>query len=161
MHQSLPGRDFLVQEFCAGTEYTVALLGNGAELRALPLLEVDYSQLDASLPKILGYESKWLLESPYVTQVAYKPASLSPSLQQQMIEASKQMFERCGCSDYARFDWRCDAEGTPKLLEVNPNPGWCWDGKFALMCELAGMEYRDCLRGILDAAWSRIQAPRN
>ena len=43
-----------------------------------------------------------------------------------------------------------------KLLEVNPNPGWCWDGKLNLMAGFAGMSYADLLRAILEAAQTRI-----
>ena len=55
-----------------------------------------------------------------------------------MIEHSARLFERLGCRDYARFDFRADAKGEIKLLEVNPNPGWCWDGKVNLMAGFAG-----------------------
>ena len=43
-----------------------------------------------------------------------------------------------------------------KLLEVNPNPGWCWDGKMNLMAEFDGLRYADLLRMILEAAQERI-----
>jgi len=47
LRQLLPGRAALVQEFLSGAEYSVGLIGNpGTGLRALPVLEVDYSQLD-------------------------------------------------------------------------------------------------------------------
>ncbi len=55
-----------------------------------------------------------------------------------MIEHSARLFERLGCRDYARFDFRADAKGEIKLLEVNPNPGWCWDGKVNLMAGFSG-----------------------
>ena len=73
---------------------------------ALPILEVDFSKLDPKLPKILGYESKWEPDSPYWTQVRYQEAELSEVHQQQMIEHSARLFERLGCRDYARFDFR-------------------------------------------------------
>ncbi len=60
-----PKRPVLVQEFLTGAEYSVALVGNPDQgLRALPLLEVDFSKLDPKLPKILGYESKWEPDQP-------------------------------------------------------------------------------------------------
>ena len=65
--------------------------------------------------------------------------------------------ERLECRDYTRFDWRLDAEGTPKLLEVNPNPGWCWDGHLAKMAGLAGMSYSDMLAAILRATEERLE----
>ena len=77
-----------------------------------------------------------------------------------MIDYANILFERLGCRDYARFDFRADAAGEIKLLEVNPNPGWCWDGKLNLMAEMAGLRYSDLLRLILEAAQERIAAQR-
>ena len=73
-----------------------------------------------------------------------------------MIAHSSLLFGRLRCRDYARFDFRADGAGVVKLLEVNPNPGWCWDGKMNLMAGFTGMDYPDLLRAILDAAWARV-----
>ena len=135
----------LVQEYLTGAEYSVALVGNPDQgLRALPILEVDFSRLDARLPRILGYESKWEPDSPYWTQIRYQEATLSELMQQQLVEHSARLFERLGCRDYARFDFRADARGEIKLLEVNPNPGWCWDGKLNLMAGFQGCATPSC-----------------
>lgn len=152
-----PRRPILVQEYLTGSEFSVALVGNPDQgLRALPILEVDYSKLDANLPKILGYESKWEPDSPYWTQIRYQEAQLPELMQQQLIEHSARLFERLGCRDYARFDFRADAKGEIKLLEVNPNPGWCWDGKLNLMAGFQGMRYSELLGQILQAAVERL-----
>lgn len=152
-----PKRSVLVQEYLTGAEYSVGLIGNPDQnLRALPILEVDFSRLDANLPKILGYESKWEPDSPYWTQIRYQEAQLSEVLQQQLIEHSARLFERLGCRDYARFDFRADAKGEIKLLEVNPNPGWCWDGKMNLMAGFQGQRYSELLNQILTAAVERL-----
>jgi D-alanine-D-alanine ligase len=66
------------------------------------------------------------------------------------------LFERLECRDYARFDFRADSAGRIKLLEVNPNPGWCWDGKLNLMAGYAGIEYAQLLEMILNAAKERV-----
>src|SRR5262249_43932657 len=124
--------------------------------RALPILEVDYSKLDEKLPKILGYESKWEPDSPYWTQIKYREATLSDQKQQQLIDNSSRLFERLGCRDYARFDFRADAKGEIKLLEVNPNPGWCWDGKMNIMAGCQGMRYSELLAQILLAGVERL-----
>jgi D-alanine-D-alanine ligase len=154
---AFPKRPILVQEYLKGAEYSVALVGNPDQgLRALPLLEVDYSRLDPKLPRILGYESKWEPDSPYWTQVRYREAELPEIQQQQMVEHAARLFERLGCRDYARFDFRADAKGDIKLLEVNPNPGWCWDGKVNLMAGFAGMRYSELLGQILAAAVERL-----
>jgi D-alanine-D-alanine ligase len=152
-----PKRPILVQEYLTGAEYSVGLVGNPEHgLRALPILEVDFSKLDPNLPPILGYESKWEPDSPYWTQIKYREATLSDQQQQQMIDNSAKLFERLNCRDYARFDFRADAKGEIKLLEVNPNPGWCWDGKLNIMAGFQGMRYSELLGLILQAAVERI-----
>jgi D-alanine-D-alanine ligase len=157
LRSMFPKRGVLVQEYLTGAEYSVGLIGNPDQgLRALPILEVDFSRLQEGLPKILGYESKWEPESPYWTQVRYHEAHLADHVQQQLIESSARLFERLGCRDYARFDFRADAKGEIKLLEVNPNPGWCWDGKLNLMAGFQGMRYAELLSQILLAAEERL-----
>ncbi len=155
--EGFPGRPVLVQEFLPGIEYSVALVGNPITgLRALPILEVDYGRLEPSLPRILGYESKWLPDSPYWTEVRYREMDLSEAGQRALVEFSTRLFERLRCRDYARFDFRTDAAGVVKLLEVNPNPGWCWDGKLNLMAGFAGISYAKLLGMVLEAATERL-----
>lgn len=156
LRHEFPRRPILVQEYLTGPEYTVGLIGNPDQgLRALALLEVDFSRLDPSLPRILGYESKWEPDSPYWTQIRYHEANLPEHVQGQLIEHSARLFERLGCRDYARFDFRADAKGEIKLLEVNPNPGWCWDGKLNIMAGFQGIRYTELLSQILAAAEER------
>jgi D-alanine-D-alanine ligase len=157
LKEQLPGTPILVQEFLSGREISVALIGNSKfGLKPLPILEVDYEDLDDSLPKILGYESKWDPKSPYWKDIKYKKATLDEDTHRSLVNWSSLLFERLGCRDYARFDFRQDAEGTFKLLEVNPNPGWCWDGKMNLMAAFAGYSYTDLLKMIIDAAEMRF-----
>ena len=157
LRTDFPRRGVLVQEYLTGAEYSVGLVGNpDIGLRALPLLEVDFSRLDPNLPKILGYESKWEPDSPYWTQIKYHEATLPDQIQQQLIEHSARLFERLGCRDYARFDFRADAKGEIKLLEVNPNAGWCWDGKLSIMAGFQGMRYGELLHQIVASAEERL-----
>lgn len=161
LNEILPGRPVLVQEFLTGAEYSVTLVGNPATgLEAFPILEVDYSGLAPDLPRILGYESKWHPDSPYWTDIRYIETTLDADRQREMVVQSSRLFEVLGCRDYARFDFRADANGTVKLLEANPNPGWCWDGKLNLMAGFAGLAYSDLLERILEVAWSRVERVR-
>ncbi len=59
------------------------------------------------------------------------------------------------------MDWRLDSQGRPKLLEVNPNPGWCWDGHLAKMAKLADVSYPEMLAAILRAAEGRYELKRS
>ena len=157
LREILPDRPILVQEFLSGAEYSVTLIGNvETGLEALPILEVDYSELDAGLPYILGYESKWIPDSPYWNKINYLETGAEAEIQHNLIQYSSRMFDVMGCRDYARFDFRTDGAGVSKLLEVNPNPGWCWDGKMNLMAKFAGISYDRLLARILGASLSRL-----
>jgi D-alanine-D-alanine ligase len=159
LRRELPGRDGLVQEFLAGPEYAVCLIGNPSHgLTALPLLEVDYSGLDPELPRILSYESKTVPGSPYWRQLRYRQADLSPGVRTGLVRAAELLFARLDCRDYARFDFRARANGEVALLEVNPNPAWCWDGKVQLMAGFAGYGEADLFALILGAAGRREAA---
>jgi len=157
LRKTLPGRDALVQEYLAGPEYGLGLIGNpGTGIEALPALEVDYSKLPTGLPPILSYESKALPDSPYWTEIKFKRATLSPGAEARLAETARLLFARLGLRDYARFDFRVGADGVTKLMEVNPNPAWANDGKLAFMAGFAGIPYADMLRRILEAAIARL-----
>ena len=157
LRRTLPGRPVLIQEYLTGPEYSVTVIGNpGVGYNILPILEVDYSRLPKDLPPILSYESKWQPDSPYWTDIAYREADLDEATQRALVDHSTRLFERVGCRDYARFDFRANGEGEVRLLEINPNPGWCWDGKMNLMASYGGMRYADLLGQILDAAQARV-----
>ncbi|KAJ3083408.1 hypothetical protein HK102_001092 [Quaeritorhiza haematococci] len=218
-------RDVIVQEYLEGTEYGVGMIGNLkrgerrmngtgsgtdaaqdnlSDFHFFPVLEVDYSSIieSSSGPPILGYESKWDPTSPYWTDIKYKRAKMTKEKEEELKRYCVVLWERFGCRDYARFDFRCDwgtgngfeeievreevdsqatlqdssstatttssslvlspkkahRKQTIKLLEVNPNPGWCWDGKLTYMAKLEGYEYKDVVRMILQAAWDRLNS---
>lgn len=149
-------KPILVEEFLTSKDLSVGIIGNPPESYAvLPIIEEDYSSLPEGLPRICGYEAKWLPDSPY-WGIRSVRAELPEEVERNIVEWCLKLFERLECRDYARFDWRLDAKGNPKLLEVNPNPGWCWDGHLAKMAAIAGMSYVEMLEAILKTAEARI-----
>jgi len=149
-------KPILVEEFLPGKDLSLGVIGNPPEsYQVLPISEEDYSALPPGLPPICGYEAKWLPDSPY-SKVRSLPVELPEETEKTIIESSLKLFERLECQDYARFDWRLDSEGQPRLLEVNPNPGWCWDGHLAKMSHFAGIPYPKMLEAILKAAICRL-----
>jgi D-alanine-D-alanine ligase len=147
----------LVEQYLTGKDISIGIIGNPPEsYMTLPVIEEDYSALPEGLPKICGYEAKWDQDSVYFKTIRSIPADL-PQASLEFLRASCiRLFQRLGCQDYARFDWRLDANNTPRLLEVNPNPGWCWDGHLARMCEFADISYAGMLQDILEACDERL-----
>lgn len=147
----------LLEEFLTGKDLTVGIIGNPPEsYMFLPVVEEDYSDLPPELPRICGYEAKWIEESPYFKLLRSIPANLPEETEKVIMEHCLRLFERLDCRDYVRFDWRLDQNGVPKLLEVNPNPGWCWDGHLAKMASIKGISYSEMMQNILQTAEQRI-----
>jgi len=155
-------KPILVEQFLKGSDLSLGIIGNPPEdYIVLPIIEEDYSDLPGELPRICGYEAKWLPDSPYWNHVKSIPASLDEATEKNIEASSLKLFERLGCRDYARYDWRLDKRGFPKLLEVNPNPGWCWDGHLAKMAKIAGYSYPQMLKTILEVAEKRMTPVSN
>jgi D-alanine-D-alanine ligase len=148
-------KPILVEEFLTGKDLTFGIIGNPPDHISLPIIEEDYSSLPDGYPKICGYEAKWLSDSPY-WGINSVPADLPRETEKFIKESSLKLFERLGCRDYCRFDWRLDKDGNPRLLEVNPNPSWCWDGHLAKIAKFAGISYKEMLKLILESALKRI-----
>lgn len=148
-------RSLIVERLLTGEDLSVGLMGNGPNaFHVLPVTQEDYSAVPDGMPRICGYEAKWDPGSPY-WNILSVPARVPERTKLNIVDACKLLFQRLGCRDYARFDWRLDGEGNPHLLEVNPNPGWCWDGHLAKMCRLAGMSYPQMLGLVLTSAGQR------
>ncbi len=149
-------KPILVEEFLTGKDLSVGLIGNPPEsYTVLPVIMADYTGLPENLPQICGYESKWLPDTPY-WNIKSIPANLSEDTEKYIIACCLKLSERLECRDYCRFDWRLDSNQQPKLLEVNPNPGWCWDGHLVKMTELAGISYSKTLEMLLLATEQRL-----
>jgi D-alanine-D-alanine ligase len=150
-------KPILVEEFLTGKDLSVGIIGNPlTSYNVLPITEEDYSEVPEDLPRVCGYEAKWLPDSPYY-KIKSVQADLSEATEKFITECCMKLFERLDVKDYGRFDWRLDEDGNPRLLEVNPNPGWCWDGHLAKMAGYAGMTYTDLLNAIIQAAEQRIE----
>jgi D-alanine-D-alanine ligase len=147
-------RAFLLEEFLPGKDISIGIIGNPPACTVLPIIEEDYSAVPENLPRICGYEAKWIPDSPY-WKIKSVPADLPEETRKEIVKWCISLFTRLGCRDYARFDWRLDAEGKPRLLEANPNPGWCWDGHLAKMAAYANLSYSGMLATILEAAKDR------
>lgn len=147
----------LVESFLPGKDISVGIVGNPpGDYQVLPIIEECYDDLPNDLPKLCGYEAKWMPDSPYFQKLKSIPADLPADTERFLIASCVKLFQRLDCRDYARSDWRLDKRGTPRLLEVNPNPGWCWDSHLAKMASLAGWSYAQLLHRILSSAASRM-----
>ena len=160
LRRELPGRAILVQEYLPGPEYGVGLIGNpGSELEALAGARGRLQRTARrACPDPLPRNQKRCRTRRIGPRSGSGAHEADAALLARMVGHAKRLFARLGCRDYARFDFRCAADGEPRLLEVNPNPAWANDGKLAFMAGFAGIAYPDMLKMILDAALARVRA---
>eukprot|EP01116_Phalansterium_solitarium_P006869 TRINITY_DN19277_c0_g1_i1.p1 TRINITY_DN19277_c0_g1~~TRINITY_DN19277_c0_g1_i1.p1 ORF type:complete len:476 (+),score=172.09 TRINITY_DN19277_c0_g1_i1:1530-2957(+) len=148
----------LIQEYLEGADMNTGIIGNPpGPCHYLPVTEEDYSEVPAHLPRILGFESKWDENSPY-WKIGTKVTERDKATTDFMNECSAKLFQRIGVRDYARFDWKLDANGQPRMLESNPNCGWSYDAHLQRMCALDNLTYSQMLRMIIEAAFQRLDA---
>ena len=53
----------LVEEFVDGRELNVSVIEINGKMDVLPISEIDYSEFPEGIPRICGYEAKWIPES--------------------------------------------------------------------------------------------------
>lgn len=150
-------KPILIEEFLTGKELSIGIIGNPPKYpyKLLPIAELDYSSIPEDLPKICGYEAKWLPDSPY-GKIKFIKADIAENIERDLLEWCIKLFERLDCRDYVRFDFRLNSEGNPKLLEVNPNPGWHFDGFLAEIARIDNIDYKTLIEYILKSTEIRL-----
>jgi D-alanine-D-alanine ligase len=149
----------LAERYIEGREVNVTLLGNGAELTALPLHEIDFSAMPAGRPRIVSYAAKW--EEDHVDYAGTKPVPLrdaTPALIAACERVAREAWDAHGLRDYARVDLRIDRDGTPWVIDVNPNPDISPDAGVARSAAVAGMTYIQLITRLTEIAWKRVHA---
>jgi D-alanine-D-alanine ligase len=153
LHASF-GHAVLVEEYIDGREIYVGVLGN-APPEALPPIELDLSHLPKGTPRIAASEVKWEEGTRAYrgskARIADLPAAAVTALQ----EAAVTAFQALALRDYARFDFRLAADGTPYLIEANPNPHLHSAGEFIRAARASGRTYPRTVREIVEHALRR------
>jgi len=151
----------LVEAYLPGEEFTVAVMGNGADLRVLPIIRYRFDQLPKGALPVMGYEAKWLWDVPGAhIDVLECPADISASLEQAIREAATGAYRALGCRDWARVDVRLDHACVPHVMEINPLPGIIPDlaenSCFPRAAAAAGMSYDELIQSVVCLAWRRL-----
>ena len=158
----------LVEEYLPGREFTVAVMGrkdaalytprpelyDSDGFHRFPLLEVESSQ--SITPGVYGHKAKTLHDGDEGVPAFICPATVEHSLWNQLQSLAIAAHNAIGAVDVSRVDIRLDAEGQPRLLEINTLPGLT--PGFSDLCVIAnteGLTYQDIILEILFLGASR------
>jgi D-alanine-D-alanine ligase len=128
----------VVQEFLPGREFAIALWGR----KSPEHFSIGETCFRNGL-RLNTYSAKWDVES---ADFADSPLSyhteIEASLNDRILAAAKAAWHAVGACGYLRVDLRLDAEGVPRVIDVNANPelspevgmhravtesGWTWE----------------------------------
>ena len=144
----------LVEEFLPGREFTVGILGTGAEARVLGVMEV--TLLDNAEPEVYSYDNK----DNYEDRVEYNLAGLDPE-SREAAEIALAAYRVLGCRDAGRVDLRSDAAGIPQFMEINPLAGLNpQHSDLPILCRLLGIGFDQLIADILASARKRARHGR-
>ena len=151
----------LAEQYLPGDEFTVAVLGNGSEARALPIIRFRFETLPEGALPIMGCEAKWVWDDPtQPLEVLECPARVPTALSLRIADTALAAARALGCRDWARVDIRLDADGIPNVVEVNPLPGVipnpADNSCFPCAARAAGMSYDTLIQKVTQIAWRRL-----
>ncbi len=146
----------LVERFVEGRELCVSFLGN-APRGVLPLREISFGPSFAGRPRIVSYLAKWDPTTPEFQDTTSAACHLPPEAEARVVECARQAFEVLGCRDYGRVDVRLDADGTPYVIDVNPNCDLHPSAGFARAAASAGLDYATLVARLLENALERAR----
>lgn len=139
-------QDALVEGFVeGGGEFTVAVVGHDSP-KALPVLQRGVEPTTGIGLHALEHRGAPTAENDWDYEL---PGTLDPDLGDRLQELTLRLFGHLQCRDFARADFRVDADGQPWFLEVNPLPTFSPDDTFAIIAELMGRDYVDFLAEVI------------
>jgi D-alanine-D-alanine ligase len=166
----------LVETFLPGREFTVGIMGRFDTVlysrhpewyekdgfMRLPILELDSSR--SITPGIYGLEAKAQSVGSEGAPGYLCPAPVDPELAKKLHRLAWRAHIVLGALDVSRTDIRLDAEGQPRLLEINPLPGLTPGySDLCIQCSAQGISYEDLILEILYLGASRwnLLTPRD
>jgi D-alanine-D-alanine ligase len=147
----------LVERYIEGREIYVSMLGRpGNDPEMLPLHEIDFSEMPVDRPKIVSFEGKWVESSPeFRGTKPVRCAGLAADVEARIAAVARTAFAAMELRDYGRLDLRVADDGTPYVIDVNPNCDLSETAGFARAGRAAGLGYDDLVRRIVDLALGR------
>ena len=106
-------KNFLLQEFVEGREFTCGAINVGKKIIVLPLSEVVLNGQN-----LFDYNAKY-----NVAGLEKTPAKVDEKIKKKLQAIGKRVYELVGAKDFARTDIILDKKGKIFVLEINTIPG--------------------------------------
>ncbi len=142
----------LVEPYLSGREFTVGIVGTGNDARAIGSMEVIL--LDNAEQGVYSYVNKENCEE--LVEYRLVLAADEP-LVAEAERIALDAWQVLGCRDGGRIDIRCDGDGRPLFMEVNPLAGIHPEhSDLPIICNKRAIPYQQLIREIVDSAAARV-----
>ncbi len=142
----------LVEEYLAGREFTVGIVGTASKSRVIGTMEVEI--LEQVGGTVYSLETKERCEE-LVRYTELREAGLRKIVEKLALDC----YLALECRDGGRVDVKLDAAGKPAFMEVNTLPGLHpTHSDLPMIATNAGMGYAELLGAIIDSAKTRMRA---
>ncbi len=132
----------LVEEFIAGREIEVAVMGNDSPVASV------CGEIDSGAD-FYDYDAKYVTD----TSVAYIPARISENVAEQVRELAIAAYRAIGCQGLSRVDFFVTFEGERIVFnEINTLPGFTSISMYPKLFGASGIEYSKLLDQLLELA---------
>ena len=148
IHERLD-QDAIVEEYIAGDELYVSVLGN-ERLRVFPVRQLFFGT-QKKRPTIATYKIKWDAAYRKKWNISYGFAHLPVRLTREIAATVKDAYKALRIDGYARFDIRLDRDKRIYIIEANPNPCLARNEEFSLSAKKAGIPYEKVIDLIINA----------
>ncbi len=138
----------LVEEFIAGREFTVAVVGNDPP-EALPVVQIRIEGR-TELGNLFYTFSRIAAGLDYLC-----PAEIPNAMRERLKELAVRTYRAVDCLDFGRVDFRVDERGNPYVLEINPLPSLSTEDVFMSVAQHLGLTYPEMIGRILELAVKR------
>ena len=137
----------LAEALITGRELTVAILGQGDQAEALPIVEIRAPQGN------YDYQNKYFTDdTEYLC-----PAPLDADISVQVQSIALAAYRALGCSGWGRVDLMLDAAHRPWLLEVNTSPGMTDHSLVPMAARAVGLSYEFLVMRLLVQASLKLR----
>ncbi len=149
LHRTLQ-TDVVVEQFLAGREFTVSVLGN-ERLESFPIWELWFDKLPEGNEPIATERVKW--DERYQKRIGLRTGrarELPEDVEQRIHAIAKRTYRALHLSGYARIDLRMDEQGRVYVIEANVNNDLTPGEDFPESAKSVGVDYGQLLQRILN-----------
>jgi D-alanine-D-alanine ligase len=148
----------IIEEYIEGREIYAAILGSYEYAEALPLVELDFSNMPKGTPKIASYDVKFEKETEaYKATKSAVAEDLDPPTVEKLTQTALAAHRAVKLRDYGRVDMRLSNKGEVYVLEANPNPWLSSKQEFCMAAKASGRSYTQLIGEIVELAMRRYR----